>query len=209
MSSDPIKRRHQQFRRLYNFYYEWGALIEAGETDHFITTSDGEEVYRGDLLIGLDSLKENQSVAFELLCLRGMTETQAIEEHFKGRVVPVQQHADTALKKMVKAYDEQQRGRYISPEKKRRLQELDKQARERRREANGQSPNTTISASSRLGSRQKEILKLLEENQQYFKGCGWKYSSHSETIEILDSLVSRELVLSELPEDGIIVYTLP
>lgn len=201
LSSDPVKRRYQIFRRLYEKYYEWGALIESEGISHFMFTPDGEEVYRGDLLIGFDSLKPNQKIAFDLLCLRGMTETQAQREQFNGRLVPVQQHADTALKKMVKAYDEQQQGGYVSPEKKKRLQELERRLSGSRRDGLNSSE---VSPTTRLGSRQRRVLSLLEEKGQYYKGCSWKYSSHSETVEILDSLVLRNLVIVDSRDDRVV-----
>ena len=70
-SSDPVKRRHQIFKSLYNYYYEWGSLIEGGETSHFLTTPDGEVVYRGELLVGLPTLSDKQGIAFTLRCLNG------------------------------------------------------------------------------------------------------------------------------------------
>lgn len=220
LSEDPEKRRHQIFRRLYNIYYEWGALIEAGEMDHFLVTPDGETVYRGDLLVGLDSLAPKQRLAFKLLCLEGMTESQASEVAF-GYLecsTPVQQYADTGLKKMVKAYDEKQAKTYISPAAKKRIKELIRQ----REELNKKAERTTVVeiaktavvsskdcafTLTRLGSRQKSILEELRAHAQYFKGCGWLYLSHSETVEVLDSLVNRGIVEVDV-RDGQKVYTL-
>lgn len=200
LSNDPEKRRHQLFRRLYNYFFEWGALIEAEGTSHFLILPGGEEVYRGDLLVGLESLSENHKLAFTLICLQGMTESQACEEGF-GRIVPVQQWADAALKKMVKAYDEQQSGGYLSPDRKKRLEELKRIHQEQESSDSNMSVENS-GTTLRLGSRQRVVVEWLQEGHVYTKNCGWKYSSHSETVEILDSLVERGLVSVEPIGDG-------
>lgn len=209
LSSDPAKRRLQVFKRLYNIYYEWGSLIESGEMDYFVITIDGEEVYRVDLLVGFDDLPENQKRAFQLICLESMTELQAQEVITRelGSPTPVQQHAEAALKRMLKAYDEQQDGGYTSPQAKKRLQEIEKRKSESLRNS-VKTVEIESDKTPRLGSRQKVVLEELATHHTYFKKCGWKFNSHSETVEVLDSLVSRGIVVSSLTTEGL-RYSLP
>lgn len=73
---------------------------------------DGEEIYYGDLLVGIDTLPPRQRQAFELICLEGYTETAATKIMLPDSKwsTPVQQYADAALARMVAAYDEKQAG---------------------------------------------------------------------------------------------------
>jgi len=211
LSSDPVKRRHQIFKRLYSYYYEWGALIEAGETDSFLTTPDGEVVYRGDLLVGFESLPEKQFLAFHLLCLEGMTESQAAELVSKTgrRPMPVQQHAEAGLRRMVKAYDEQQLGGYISPQRQKRRQDLIKRCGGVLKKLDSDNfSSLKTEGVSKLGSRQRFVLEELVVRGGYSRNCGWKFNSHSETVEVLDSLVARDLVVVTVVGDTLI-YSLP
>jgi len=209
LSEDPDKRRYQIFKILYSYFYEWGSLIESGDIGYFLITQDGEEVYRSDLLVGLPTLNQKQRVAFDLICLEGMTETQAskIAKERLGASTPIQQHADAALKLMVKAYDDRQLG--VFPQSKRQ-----KPLWERQREqvpptltlvaSNSSEENTSSEESvvkmTRLGVRQKALLQEMTRHRVYSKTCGWRYNSHSETVEILESLVQRGLVL--VSQDG-------
>jgi len=62
-------------------------------------------------------------------------------------------------------------------------------------------------SSRKLGRRQAEALALLKEHGTYSKGCGWKYNSHSESVEIYESLVGRGFVSSIANDDGQVQYT--
>ena len=116
LPEDPIKRRLQHFKRLYQHMEHWRVLIESGDMDHIITVPEtGEEIYILDLMVGIDSLPPRQREAFELICLLGYTETDATRKmlpHSKWST-PIQQYADTALARMVAAYDSAQAGTYI------------------------------------------------------------------------------------------------
>lgn len=71
-----------------------------------------EDFYIGDLMVGIDSLPPRQRQAFELICLRGYTETAARDELLPNSKssTPVQQYADSGLIRMVNAYDLKQLG---------------------------------------------------------------------------------------------------
>lgn len=116
LPDDPIKRRLQQFKRIFQHMEHWRVLIETGDMDHIITVPEtGEEIYLLDLMVGIDSLPPRQREAFELICLLGYTETDATRKmlpHSKWST-PIQQYADTALARMVAAYDAAQSGSYI------------------------------------------------------------------------------------------------
>lgn len=95
-------------------------------TDEFTN----EDIYIGDLLVGLDSLPPRQRQAFELICLQGYTETAARDELLPNSKssTPVQQYADSGLLRMVTAYDLKQQGCWppveelkpVQPKKRRR-----------------------------------------------------------------------------------------
>lgn len=105
------KRRIQVFKRVYQNYYHWCSLRETGEVDDVLTV-DGEEIYLGDLMTGIETLPLRQRQAFELICLRGYTESAAtaiLLPHSRWST-PVQQYSDDGLKKMVAAYDAKQAG---------------------------------------------------------------------------------------------------
>jgi hypothetical protein len=116
LPEDPVKRRLQQFKRLYQHMEHWRVLIESGDMNHIITVPEtGEEIYLLDLMVGIESLPPRQREAFELICLLGYTETDATRKmlpHSKWST-PIQQYADTALARMVAAYDASQDGTYI------------------------------------------------------------------------------------------------
>lgn len=110
---DPEKRRHQVFKRIYQNMQHWKALMEDRGFDPIITDDvTGEDIYIGDLLVGLDSLPPRQRQAFELICLGGYTETAARDELLPNSKssTPVQQYADSGLVRMVAAYDLKQLG---------------------------------------------------------------------------------------------------
>lgn len=94
----------------------WRALIEAGEMGHIITIPDtGEEIYLLDLMVGIDSLPPRQREAFELICILGYTETDATKIMLPNSrwSTPVQQYADSALVRMIQAYDDKQAGTWV------------------------------------------------------------------------------------------------
>lgn len=79
-----------------------------------MTTPEGEDIFLGDLMIGIDSLPRRQRQAFELICLKGYTETDARDEMLPNSKssTPVQQYADSGLIRMVTAYDLKQVGEW-------------------------------------------------------------------------------------------------
>jgi len=105
------KRRIQLFKRIYQNYYHWQSLRETGEVDDILCV-DGEEIYIGDLMTGIDILPLRQRQAFELICLRGYTESAATAILLPNSrwSTPVQQYSDDGLKKMIAAYDAKQNG---------------------------------------------------------------------------------------------------
>ena len=103
------KRRIQVFKRVYQHYHHWRSLREAGQVDDVLSV-DGEDIYIGDLMTGIDTLPLRQRQAFELICLQGYTESAAtaiLLPHSRWST-PVQQYSDDGLKKMVSAYDAKQ-----------------------------------------------------------------------------------------------------
>ena len=105
------KRRIQLFKRVYQNYYHWCSLRETGQVDDVLAV-DGEEIYLGDLMTGIDILPLRQRQAFELICLKGYTESAATAILLPNSrwSTPVQQYSDDGLKKMVAAYDAKQDG---------------------------------------------------------------------------------------------------
>ena len=105
------KRRIQLFKRVYQNYYHWQSLRETGEVDDILCV-DGEEIYIGDLMTGIETLPLRQRQAFELICLRGYTESAATAILLPNSrwSTPVQQYSDDGLRKMVAAYDQKQAG---------------------------------------------------------------------------------------------------
>lgn len=117
----PEKRRTQLFKRIYQHLNHFSALIESGEMEMpgIVTLVDDilptEEVYLPDMLVGLLSLPDRQRQAFELICLQGYTEGAATKIMLPDSrwSTPIQQYADTALARMIKAYDEKQAGVWV------------------------------------------------------------------------------------------------
>lgn len=105
------KRRIQVFKRIYQNYYHWQSLRETGEVGDTLSV-DGEEIYLGDLMVGIETLPNRQRQAFELICLRGYTESAATAILLPNSrwSTPVQQYSDDGLKKMILAYDAKQDG---------------------------------------------------------------------------------------------------
>lgn len=90
----------------------WREQIVAGTMTDIITTPDGEDVFYGDLLVGIDTLPPRQRQAFDLICLQGYTETAAAKIMLPNSrwSTTVQQHVNAALERMIARYDEQQSG---------------------------------------------------------------------------------------------------
>jgi hypothetical protein len=109
---DPVKRRRQIFKRCFQNIKHWEALIEDYGISDVITSDDGEDIYLRDLLVGLDYLPPRQRQAFELICLRGYTETAARDVLLPNSKssTPVQQSAEAALIRMIGYYDDKQAG---------------------------------------------------------------------------------------------------
>lgn len=115
------KRRIQVFKRIYQNYYHWRSLLESGDVSDVLAV-DGEDIYVGDLMTGIDTLPPRQRQAFELICLRGYTESAAtaiLLPHSRWST-PVQQYSDDGLKKMVAAYDAKQDGTWNPREARRK-----------------------------------------------------------------------------------------
>lgn len=114
LPEDPVKRRLQWFKRTYQHLEHLKSLLETGSMPMpgIITTPDGEEIYISDLMVGIDDLPPRQREAFTLICLQGYTETAATKVMLPNSrwSTPVQQYADTALARMVAAYDKRQAG---------------------------------------------------------------------------------------------------
>lgn len=122
LPDDPTKRRRQVFKRCFQHLEHWQALREDRGMEDIITTPDGEDVYMGDLMVGIEYLPPRQRQAFELICLRGYTETAARDELLPNSKssTPVQQYADSALIRMIEAYDLKQEGKWPPEGKQRR-----------------------------------------------------------------------------------------
>lgn len=113
LPDDPIKRRLQVFKRLYQHLSHWQALIEDRGMSDVITVPDtGEDIYLRDLMVGINTLPRRQREAFELICLQGYTETAARDKMLPNSrsSTPVQQYSDSGLVRMVAKYDEKQAG---------------------------------------------------------------------------------------------------
>lgn len=106
------KRRIQIFKRVYQHMEHWRAQQEDYGMDSVITSIDGEDIYYHDLMTGIDTLPERQHDAFELICLKGFTESSATTIMLPNSKwsTPVQQYSDDGLKKMIEAYDAKQAG---------------------------------------------------------------------------------------------------
>lgn len=114
LPDDPYKRRRQHFKRIFQHLGHFRSLLESGamELPGVVVFPDGEEVYLGDLMIGIETLPPKQRQAFELICLLSYTETAATEIMLPNSKwsTPVQQYSDEGLDKMIRAYDEKQNG---------------------------------------------------------------------------------------------------
>jgi len=115
LPDDPAKRRVQHMKRLFQHLEHFHSQLEAGNfTLPLIVTipETGEEVYLEDLMCGIDSLPPRQREAFELICIQGFTETDATRIMLPDSrwSTPIQQYADSALVRMIKAYDDKQAG---------------------------------------------------------------------------------------------------
>jgi hypothetical protein len=105
------KRRLQIFKRLYQNYYLWQSLRESGDVGDVLVI-EGIDYYLPDLMVGINTLPPQQMRAFDLICLKGYTESAATEKILpkSNWSTPVQQYSDDGLKKMVAAYDAKQVG---------------------------------------------------------------------------------------------------
>lgn len=114
LPSDPVKKRNQHFKRIYQHLEHWQALMEDRGMPDVITAPDGEDIYIRDLLVGIDHLPPRQRQAFELICLGGFTETAARDILLPNSKssTPVQQYADSGLIRMISAYDLKQMGQW-------------------------------------------------------------------------------------------------
>lgn len=130
---ETSKRRREIFKRIYRRRDHWLALQEDHGMEPFITTPDGEDVFYGDLMVGLQVLATTapqQLKAFEKICLQEYTESAATLEILPESKwsTPVQQYSDDGLKKMIAAYDAKQDGSWDPAEavkKKRRTRKVD------------------------------------------------------------------------------------
>lgn len=115
------KRRIQLYKRVYQNYFHWCSLRETGEVGDILNV-DGEEIYIGDLMTGIETLPNRQRQAFELICLQGYTESAATAVLLPNSrwSTPVQQYSDDGLKKMIAAYDAKQNGTWDPAEANRK-----------------------------------------------------------------------------------------
>lgn len=58
-----------------------------------------------------------------------------------------------------------------------------------------------------LGVNQLAVFNAVKKHGCWFGGCGWIWSTRSQTIRILDSLVKRKLLIVSLT-NGITKYVL-
>lgn len=109
---EPEKRRKQVFKRCYQHIDHWKALIEDHGMSDVITSDEGEDIYLRDLLVGIDYLPPRQRQAFELICLKGYTESAARDVLLPNSKssTPVQQSAESGLIRMIAYYDDKQAG---------------------------------------------------------------------------------------------------
>jgi hypothetical protein len=111
---NPDKRRREYIKRIFQHLQHFHALMECGEMElvGIVTTPEGEEVFLSDLMIGIESLPPRQRQAFELICLKSYTESAATAIMLPESKwsTPIQQYADAALDRMIKAYDCKQEG---------------------------------------------------------------------------------------------------
>lgn len=119
LPTDPAKRRRQIFKRIFQNLEHFHSLLESGDMMQpgMVTLETGEEVYLNDLMTGINTLPPRQRQAFELICLKGYTETAARDEMLPNSKssTPVQQYADSALDRMIDAYDQVQAGTWEPP----------------------------------------------------------------------------------------------
>lgn len=164
------KRRIQTFKRIYQQYYHWKSLREAGDVGDVLQI-EGNDYYIGDLMAGIETLPRRQRQAFELICLQGYTESAATAILLPNSrwSTPVQQYSDDGLKKMVAAYDAVQAGVW------------DRFAVTRRR------------PSKKKGS---QVTATVETNQDSRK---WDWSSWSEDHEALAAYINTETGLDITP----------
>lgn len=159
LPEDPIKRRLQWFKRTYQHLEHFKSLLEAGAMPMpgIIDTPDGEEIYIPDLMVGIDDLPPRQREAFTLICLQGYTETAATKVMLPNSrwSTPVQQYADTALARMVAAYDKKQGGVWAALE-----ESVKKPAKTKKRRTPLVSKKSSPSVSEAL---QKHLQAALEE----------------------------------------------
>jgi hypothetical protein len=82
-----------------------------------VTSPEGEDIFLGDLMLGLPFLPLRQRQAFWLICVEGYTETAARDELLPNShsSTPIQQAADSGLLRMVAAYDSKQAGIWPPP----------------------------------------------------------------------------------------------
>lgn len=175
---DTSKRRLQVFKRIYQNYYLWQSLREAGEVEDVLTI-EGEDYYISDLLVGYDTLPEQQQRAFKLICLEGYTESAATAEilpHSRWST-PVQQYSDDGLKKMVAAYDAKQAGTWDPTAVKKR-----------RRVSRKKEPVSTDAQSA-----QSQVAKDKGPTPK------WDWTSWSEDHQALADYINKETDLGITP----------
>ncbi len=105
-------------KRCYLYLPHFHAQAEAGNIELPLIVVDpetGEEIYLDDLMVGIDSLPPRQREAFEMIVLQGWTETDATKVMLPDSKwsTPIQQYSDTALERMVAAYDAKQAGTWV------------------------------------------------------------------------------------------------
>lgn len=111
---DPKKRRREYFKRLFQHLEHFHALMESGDmmVPGIVDLPEGEQVFLADMMTGIETLPPRQRQAFELICMKSYTESAARDIMLPDSqwTTPIQQYADAALERMIKAYDAKQDG---------------------------------------------------------------------------------------------------
>lgn len=187
---DPVKRRLRYFKGIYQHLEHFRSLMEMGAIPlpGIVTTPDGEEVYLADMLCGIDDLPPRQREAFVMICLQGYTETAATKVMLPNSrwSTPVQQYADTALVRMVAAYDRHQAGA---------LAALTEDEEKRRKKAALKKRRESMSKSSPVGRHLQAALDELARIRDKAREHGLD-SSIEKVIDEISS--AQRLVLKTL-----------
>src|ERR1700747_2133779 len=102
---DIQESRRQIFAKIYMHMAHWHAQIENGTMTDIIMTPECEEVYFGDLLVGLPLLSERERPIFPLIYLQGYPQTAVMQLLPADPGCPVKMASRTTLTHMINEYD--------------------------------------------------------------------------------------------------------